>query len=195
MAQVKKEHVRTAILDAAFRLFTTHGYVGTTLPMIGKAAQISTPNIYSYFSSKLAILYAIFDPWIRAQFAALDEQLAALKSPDRRLKRIFAMLWQELPELEQGFANNVIQAISTATPDEEYRPHLIAWMEEQIERMVLDALPAERHSLVRGTEMAHMIVMSTDGYIMYGHTVPDRKCSDRTIDAFCRMLSGLPAKR
>ncbi len=196
MAQVKKEHVRTAILDAAFQLFSVHGYAGTTLPMIGKTAQISTPNIYSYFSSKLSILYAIFDPWIRAQFATLDEELAALKSPDRRLKRLLAMLWQELPELEHGFANNVIQAISTATPDGEYRPNLIAWMEEQIERMLLDALPSERHSLVRGTDMAHMIVMATDGYIMYGHTMPERRCGDRTIDAFCRMLSGRPpAKR
>ena len=46
MAQVKKEHVRTAILDAAFQLFSVHGYAGTTLPMIGKTAQISTTNIY-----------------------------------------------------------------------------------------------------------------------------------------------------
>jgi AcrR family transcriptional regulator len=195
MAQVKKEHVRTSILASAFELFSTQGYVATTLPMIAKGAQISTPNVYSYFSSKLSILYAIFDPWIRARFEELDQQLQLLKSPERRLKRIFVMLWQELPELENGFANNVIQAISTATPDGEYRPNLIAWMEEQIERMVLDALPTERHGLVRGTDMAHLIVMTTDGYIMYGHTMPERKCSDLTIDAFCRMLSGKPARR
>lgn len=192
MAQVKKEHVRSSILESAFHLFTTHGYVSTTLPMIAKGAQISTPNVYSYFSSKLAILYAIFDPWIRARFDELDQELQGLKSAERRLKRIFVMLWQELPVLEHGFANNVIQAISTATPGEEYRPNLISWMEEQIERMLLDTLPPERHSLVRGTEMVHMIVMTTDGYIMYAHTVPDRACSDQTIDAFCRMLSGKP---
>lgn len=195
MAQVKKEHVRTAILESAFRLFTAHGYAGTTLPMIAKGAEVSPPNVYSYFSSKLQILYAIFDPWIRAQFEQLDEELRTLKSPDRRLRRIFSRLWQDLPGLEQGFANNVIQAISTATPDEEYRPHLIAWMEEQIERMLLDALPADRHALVRGTELPHLIVMATDGYIMYRHTVPDRQCGDRTIDAWCRMLTGKPLKR
>jgi AcrR family transcriptional regulator len=194
MAQVKKEHVRTAILESAFRLFTAHGYAGTTLPMIAKGAEVSPPNVYSYFSSKLQILYAIFDPWIRAQFEQLDEELRTLKSPERRLRRIFSKLWQDLPGLEQGFANNVIQAISTATPDEEYRPHLIAWMEEQIERMLLDALPADRHALVRGTELPHLIVMATDGYIMYRHTVPDRQCGDRTIDAWCRMLTGKPVK-
>ena len=195
MAQVKKEHVRIAILESAFRLFTAHGYAGTTLPMIAKGAEVSPPNVYSYFSSKLQILYAIFDPWIRAQFEQLDEELRTLKSPERRLRRIFSKLWQDLPGLEQGFANNVIQAISTATPDEEYRPHLIAWMEEQIERMLLDALPPERHPLVRGTELPHLIVMATDGYIMYRHTVPDRQCGDRTIDAWCRMLTGKPLKR
>ena len=195
MAQVKKEHVRAAILESAFAAFTAHGYAATTLPMIAKGAQVSPPNVYSYFSSKLQILYAIYDPWMRLQFDRLDAELRRLRSPERRLRRIFSLLWQELPALEHGFANNVIQAISTSTPDEEYRPNLIAWMEEQIERMLLDALPAERHGLVRGTELPHAIVMAMDGYIMYRHTVPERQCSERTIDAYCRMLTGQPVPR
>jgi AcrR family transcriptional regulator len=194
MAQVKKEHVRAAILESAFALFTAHGYAGTTLPMIAKGAGVSPPNVYSYFSSKLQILYAIYEPWMRQQLDRLDDELGRLRSADRRLRRIFSLLWQELPGLEHGFANNVIQAISTSTPDEEYRPHLIGWMETQIERMLLDALPAERHALVRGTELTHAIVMAMDGYIMYRHTVPDRQCSDATIDAWCRMLTAKPPK-
>jgi AcrR family transcriptional regulator len=195
MAQVKKEYVRAAILESAFALFTAHGYAGTTLPMIAKGAQVSPPNVYSYFSSKLQILYAIYEPWMRQQFERLDEDLRRLRSPERRLRRIFTMLWQEFPGLEHGFANNVIQAISTSTPDEQYRPNLIGWMEEQIERMLLDALPPERHGFVRGTDLTHTIVMSMDGYIMYRHTVPERECSDRSIDAICRMLIGQAPKR
>lgn len=190
MSQVKKEEIHNAILASAFELFTEHGYSATTVPMIARGAGISPPNVYSYFPSKLQVLYAIFDPWIRAHFVALDDDLRTRRSPAKRLRRIFEVLWRELPAVEQGFANNVIQAISTATPEDEYRTGLIGWMEQEIERMLLEALPSERHALVRGTEIPHMIVMAMDGYIMYGHTVPDRQCSDATIDAFCSMLSG-----
>lgn len=190
MAQVKKEEIHSAILDSAFKLFTVHGYSSTTVPMIARGAGISPPNVYSYFSSKLQILYAIHDPWMRARFAALDQDLRSRRSPARRLRRIFEVLWRELPAHEEGFANNVIQAISTATPSDEYRTGLIGWMEQEIERMLLDALPVERHALVRGTDLPHMVVMAMDGYIMYRHTVPERTCGDATIDAFCRMLTG-----
>lgn len=190
MAQVKKEEVRRAIIESAFELFTREGYVGTSLPMIAKGAGISSPNVYSYFSSKLAILYAIYDPWIRDRFEELEGRLFKLERPADRLHALLTFLWRELPGLQSGFANNVIQAISTATPRDEYRTDLIAWLEGRIEQLVLDALPPVRHPLVVGTEMAHMIVMTMDGYIMYRHTRPLRKCSLETIDAFCTMLTG-----
>ena len=195
MSQVKKEGIRTAIFEAAFRLFTENGYAGTTLPMISRAAQVSAPNIYSYFPSKLSILYEIYDPWIRTRFGELDAQLARMRSPARRLRCLFEFLWRELPAFEQGFANNVIQAIALATPEDGYRPGLIAWMEQEIERMLLESLAEDRHGLVRGTELVHMIVMATDGYIMYGRTATQRPCTRGTIEAFCRMLEGGAAAR
>lgn len=192
MSQVKKEEVRTAILASAFELFAARGYSATTVPMIARGAGISPPNVYSYFVSKLEILYAIHDPWTRQRFAELDADLRRRRSRPRRLRRILEVLWREFPAFEEGFANNVVQAISTATPEDEYRTGLIGWMEQEIERMLLDALPEERHPLVRGTDVAHLVVMAMDGYIMYRHTMPDRACSDATIDAFCTMLSGMP---
>ena len=190
MAQVKKEEIRLAILDSAFELFTREGYVATSLPMIARGAGISSPNVYSYFPSKLAILYAIFDPWIRERFAEAEARLARIKDPARRLRELFIFLWRELPGLQGGFANNVIQAISTATPKDQYRTDLIAWMEKRIEQLTLESLSPARHHLFKGTEMTHLIVMTLDGYIMYRHTRPLRKCSLETIDAFCVMLSG-----
>ncbi len=190
MSQVKKEEVRLAILASARTLFTTQGYSATTIPMIARGAGISPPNVYSYFASKLQVLYAIYDPWLRERFAALSAEVGARRTPATRLRRLFEGLWQELPAHDQGFANNVIQAISTATPKDEYRTGLIDWMEREIERMLVEALPPERHALVRGTDVPHMVVMAMDGYIMYCHTCPERACSGRTIDAMCRMLLG-----
>jgi len=194
MAQVKKEEVRRAIIASAFELFTREGYVGTSLPMIAKGAGISSPNVYSYFPSKLAILYAIYDPWIREQFAAIEARLQKLDDATQRLGTLLAFLWRELPALQSGFANNVIQAISTATPKDEYRTDLIAWLEAKIEELVLAALPAQRHHLVTGTDLIHLIVMTMDGYIMYRHTRPLHPCRVDTINAFCAMLTGEGAR-
>ncbi len=193
MAQVKKEEVRRAILASAFELFTRQGYIGTSLPAIAKGAGISPPNVYSYFPSKLAILYAIFDPWIRERFAELEAHLAAIADPTQRLRALFTFLWRDLPGLHGGFANNVIQAIATATPQDQYRTDLIAWMEERIGQLALAALPPSRHHLFAGTDLPHLIVMTLDGYIVYHHTQPMRSCSPQTIDAFCEMLLGRPA--
>jgi AcrR family transcriptional regulator len=75
MSQVKKEEIHQAILASAFECFTARGYTGTTIPMIARGAGISPPNVYSYFPSKLHVLYAIYEPWMRARFAELEQVL------------------------------------------------------------------------------------------------------------------------
>ena len=44
MSQRKKENVREAILEAAFRLFSERGYANTSMPAIAKEAGISSAN-------------------------------------------------------------------------------------------------------------------------------------------------------
>ena len=64
MAQVKKPKLRQAILTASFSLFSGNGYHNTTIAQIAKQAKVSTANVYSYFPSKLHILYALYEPWL-----------------------------------------------------------------------------------------------------------------------------------
>lgn len=49
------------ILQAALRLFRTHGFHGVGVAAIGKEAGISGPGIYKHFSSKDEILAALFE--------------------------------------------------------------------------------------------------------------------------------------
>ena len=58
MAQVKKPQARTAILDAALRLFRRQSYHATTLAQVAREAGMSSATLYVYFNSKLDILYA-----------------------------------------------------------------------------------------------------------------------------------------
>ena len=190
MAQVKKTAVLEAIEAAAFALFASQGFAATSMPQIAKAAGISTANVYVYFGSKLAILYAIYDPWIRRRLELLRIELAKIKSPPQRLRLLLRTYWRDIPAENGGFANNIMQAISTAEQDDLYRPALLEWMEAQLREMVLKALPKERRKLVRKPFFAHLMVMAFNGFTMYHHINPARPCDDKTIDLMCGLLLG-----
>lgn len=58
MAQVPKEHVREAILEAACALGIEVGYPATTMASVASRAGIATGNVYRYFPSKEALFAA-----------------------------------------------------------------------------------------------------------------------------------------
>src|ERR1700704_5234098 len=112
MVQQKKQAVREAILEGAFRLFSRHGYAATTLAAIAKSAKVSPGNVYIYFGSKLEILFAIYDPWLRARIERLGQGLAPIRNPRKRLKMLLGALWRDIPAEENGFLNNIMQAVT-----------------------------------------------------------------------------------
>jgi AcrR family transcriptional regulator len=193
MAQHKKPEVREAILDGAFRLFSKSGYADTKLAEIAKTAHVSPGNIYIYFGSKLEILYAIYDPWLRARIEALEEELARIRSPRRRLRRLLTALWRDIPAEENGFLNNIMQAISVTNPDEGYRSTLVQWLEERIAAIVLAALPEVRRRRWRRARLAHVLIMAFDGFAIHRHLHPRKTpIDDATINAIVTMLLGEP---
>ncbi len=52
---------REAILAASLELFAKHGYSGTTTESIAKKARISKGLIFTHFSTKQDLLFALFD--------------------------------------------------------------------------------------------------------------------------------------
>jgi AcrR family transcriptional regulator len=194
--QVKKPETRDAILQAAFSLFSSHGYAATTVPQIAAAAGVSTANVYVYFDSKLAILFAVHGPWIEEQFLALGAELQRLRTPRTRLHRLFTVLFRELPAREGGFANNVMQAVATARPEDRYRPSLVTSLEDLVLDMLCSALPGIPRRTLEKADIGHFLMMALDGFIVFQHVAPDRGCSPRTIDFLCDLfeskLAALP---
>jgi AcrR family transcriptional regulator len=191
MAQHKKSEVRAAILAGAFRLFSTHGYAATTLAAIGKSAKVSPGNVYIYFGSKLQILYAIYDPWLRARIEKLELELASIRSPRSRVRRLLVALWREIPTEENGFLNNIMQAISVTDPAEGYRSTLVSWLEERIAAVVMGALPPQRRARLRKARLAHVLIMAFDGFAIHRHLHPrETLIDDATINAMAAMLIG-----
>lgn len=166
MAQTKKDEVRDAILSAAQALFEERGYNRASMSQIASAAGTSPANIYVYFASKLDVLFALYDPWLRARLIKLRADVAAIEGAEDRLRFILKTLWHDIPGEENCFANNLMQALSTATPDDRYSRDLLHWAEEQVSQMIAEALPVERRHLLRDGSLAHVIFMAFDGFAM-----------------------------
>jgi AcrR family transcriptional regulator len=194
LAQVKKPKLRSAILKSASRRFARYGYVNTTLAELARDTGISTANLYSYVRSKLDILYAIHDGWLRKRIASLEQEVSALDSRRDKLGHLLRSLWRDLPREKNGFLNNMMEALSSVTPSDGYQPALLRWLEASIDRMLWDALPASRRDLLRDARLGHFVVMAFDGYIIYRHTHPHAQFNDATVDAMCSMLLGEPKR-
>ena len=81
MAQTKKVEIRQAILDAAYQLFSKHGYPDTNVTDIARSAGVAPANLYVYFPSKLEILFSIYGPWLTRQFDDLEKSARSAAAP------------------------------------------------------------------------------------------------------------------
>jgi AcrR family transcriptional regulator len=185
MAQTKKVGVREAILQAAFAQFAEVGYSETSIPSIAAAAGISTANVYRYFPSKLQILYTLYEPWLVGRLDELGRSLSSVADPRKRLERLLLALWRELPRASNGFANNVMQALSTSGRGDAYEPHLREVFQSRVAAWIGDAaaLSARESRLVAGVAL-----MAFDGFAMNVHLPAGVACDAATARLIARML-------
>ena len=135
MAQTKKTEIRQAILDAAYELFSKHGYSDTNITDIARSAGVAPANVYVYFRSKLEILFSIYEPWLTKQFDEMEKSLRRIRAPRQRLRKILATVWRDIPSVDNGFANNMMQAIINDDLREGYSPTLRLAIEERLAKI------------------------------------------------------------
>lgn len=193
MVQVKKAEVREAIMEAAARLFEEKGYVGTSIQEIGQAAGVASSGIYIYFNSKLDLFYTIFGPWLKARLERLDRELAPLTDQRAKVRRIVETLWLDIPNESNFFANNLMQAVSTATQADRYSGELLEWCEERVAKMLKAAAPRRLGGKSHYANLAHILFMSFNGFVVgaylrvrAGKTIP-------AIEAMTDLIIGAPA--
>src|SRR5579859_4140329 len=109
MAQVKKESVRLSIVDSAFQLFSERGYHDTTLQQIAEGAGVGVGSVYSYFDSKLQLLYAVYEPWQEDRFRELERKIARTNSRRQKLNAILLGVWRDIPMQNIGLANSLME--------------------------------------------------------------------------------------
>ena len=190
MAQIKKAEIRDAILKSALKLFKRKGYVATTTAQIASGAGVSEANRYVYFPSKFQILFELYEAWFRDRIDDLEGRLAREVAPRDRLRLLLIELWRDMPLHDNGFANNLMQALTTVARADGYRPDLLRWIENRIEAMILAAVPAARQARLVGGGLAHVLMMAQDGFVTNVHLNPSKPCSDETIELFCDLILG-----
>jgi AcrR family transcriptional regulator len=75
------------LLDAAASQFATKGYRAATIRDIAAAVDMLPGSVYYHFSSKQALLLAVYEEGVRRISARLDEAVAAEQDPWQRLRK------------------------------------------------------------------------------------------------------------
>ncbi|WP_254705714.1 TetR/AcrR family transcriptional regulator [Streptomyces vilmorinianum] len=87
----KTRRTRQRMLDAAARLFAEHGWTGTTVESIARAAEVGVQTVYFTFGTKRAVLKELLDTTVAGDadpVATLDRPWAqeVLDEPDPALQ-------------------------------------------------------------------------------------------------------------
>lgn len=166
MPQVKKSTVNDSILKAAFDLFSKQGYQATSMPEIASRAGVTAGNIYRYHKSKFELFYAVLAPWLDKQLTKLENELASMDADNEKFKKILLFMWVELPRAGNNFEMNLMEALATKKPGDPYSRTLLQDSESRICRLLEQVLPNEAQSRVTSRDMAHLIFMAHDGFVL-----------------------------
>lgn len=187
--QVKKSEVRDAILDSAFALFRDQGYANTTQAQIAGRAGVAASSLYVYFDSKLDILFAVYRPWLMQRFDELESRMAEIATPRQRLETVLYALWRDLPGEDNGFVNNLMQAVSNLGPKDNYSRDLLNDCEKRVSKMLQGCLAADRAHLADDRNLfAHILFMAQDGFAISFRINGPSKRMDAMVAGMCDLL-------
>jgi AcrR family transcriptional regulator len=113
-AETKSARTRSAIIDAALRLFREKGYDDTTMRAIASEAGVSVGNAYYYFDSKERLIQGFYD---RAQVDHAAAARSVLDTETDLAKRIVGVTdaWLQTMEPYRQFAGKFFKNAAEPT--------------------------------------------------------------------------------
>src|SRR5262252_6552048 len=109
------ERNRSAVLDAAHRVFLDRGYGGATVDAIAEEAGFSKGVVYSQFGSKADMFMALLEERI-IERAAQNERIAAGKSVPEAARELLLAANQDVVS-EHGWAQLLVEFRAHAAGD------------------------------------------------------------------------------
>ncbi len=111
MSQGAGEGPKTRILSAAAAELKRHGARKFTVVDVARAAGMTHPNVYRYFTSKTALIDALVTAWLKPLEELVESVIAAPDPTPDKLERMITAISRayraarsEEPELFQAFA-------------------------------------------------------------------------------------------
>jgi AcrR family transcriptional regulator len=117
----RAQETRAALLDAGATLFSTRGWVSTSMRDVAREAGVATETLYAHFSSKRALLQAVIDIAVvgdEQPVAVADRPEFAALGQGRRAERIAAAahLTTSIHERTSAFAK-VLREAAPSNPE------------------------------------------------------------------------------
>jgi AcrR family transcriptional regulator len=185
MVQVKKASVRNAITESAYELFSRRGYNATTLLDIAQMAGTGVSSLYSYFPSKLHLLYEVVEPWQKDAFERLAARVEGIAEPRARLRAILLGVWRDMPAENVGLANSLMEALASADPGEHKPRPLLRWVEERLAQMLEGIVPVR--SPGDDQLLTNFFMMAYDGFVI-NRRLNDLRDIEQLVEIMCDML-------
>jgi AcrR family transcriptional regulator len=101
---VDHQQMRSAILEASYRLFAENDYASVTMQRVAEALGVSTGTLYHYFPTKQAIFRALVEAVTDAEFDRATSVAAAANDPQSRLAAYITFLQAN----ERSFQTNLL---------------------------------------------------------------------------------------
>lgn len=133
------------ILEAALDIFSTHGFRGSTIDQIAKAAGLSKPNLLYYFNTKESIIQILIDQlldkWLDP-LRKIDPDGAPLSEIRDYIQRKLVMA-RDYPRESRLFANEILRGASMITGELNNLKQLVDEKEKIIRTWVNEGKLAE----------------------------------------------------
>jgi AcrR family transcriptional regulator len=179
-----------ALLDATAALLVEEGYPRTTTNRIAKRAGVSVGSLYQYFPNKEAVVAALIERFIDAQFDVLATRLSASSldpgQPVAEQVRGLVVALLEIKKLQPELARVLFEQ----TPRVGKLDMLPFWVERAV--AVVEAAIVMRADELRPADpalAAHLLVNAIHGIMHYSvlHR-PDYIGSDAFVDEVCVLI-------
>jgi AcrR family transcriptional regulator len=105
-AHLGPERRRPLVLDAAFELFLEHGYDGTSMESVARAAGVTKPVVYDCFASKEELFTALLrreESRVLEQIAGALPRGANLDDPGRMLGNAFTAFLRAVADSPEAY--------------------------------------------------------------------------------------------
>jgi hypothetical protein len=106
-------------------------------------------------------------PWLFRQFELLDQELATIVDPRKRIETLFKTMWGVIPHADNNLAINLVQGLALSDQSDNYSRDLLRFLEGRVTRALAECLPEDRrHILQNDDAFAHLAFMAFDGFVL-----------------------------